>query len=534
MYSVRVNGAEIIFGDANKDMTVDSTDYALLKRYLLNISSSIDLKSSDVNNDGIVDSTDYAILKRFLLGTIKSLPLSPNNTNSPTMTPVKTPVPTPTPTPSQNETYIAYDELYSMNDTSIKRATSEHFQIIWGSKGNITKEFIDGNLKNLEAIRDYYMKELGIPDPGISIYSTYSNVKRKTNLYIANTGLKNYDTGEWNAHQGSDGKGMGFMVICPEGMRVDPPSTVTAHEYGHVVHYHMKMWIDQTITGPWWESFANWCAERYMVSDYFSYNGKIYSPQTEFFPKFYENISNCHPGINDYYEYWPFLQYLEDNPDNLPGLGKGFLVKMIKNANKNEYPFYNISRVANVPLNTILGSFAKRMAYQDFLNPNNYPLEKYNKLVSTYRSRFKSLLANPEKKAKIITTLTKSNENGWWNVPSNSAPMQSGINLIPVTSSQYSIDMSGTKTISADFKALQSQRNDADFQICFAAMDKSGKVTYSSLWSTGQGSITINSNTESLYLVVTATPKTMIPTYAFKETPESQIRFPYSVKFSSN
>ncbi len=523
------SAANVLPGDVNNDSSVNSTDYAILKRYLLEASTNIDLKAADLNNDNVVNSTDYAMLKRVLLGTIVIPPLSPE----PSVTPTPTHTPVTTVSPTQQAIYIAYDELYSMNDSSINRATSEHFQIVWGNSGNITQEFVNGNLKNLEAIRECYIKELGIPDPGISIHKAYADTKRKTNLYIANTGLKNYNTGDWNAHMGSDAKGMGFMVICPEGMRVDPPSTVTAHEYGHVIHYHLKSWIDQTITGPWWESVANWFSERYMASDYYSYNGKNYSPQSEYFPGFYENLSNCHPNINDYYQYWPFLQYLEENPDNLPGLGKGFIVKMIQQANKNEYPFDNIARVANLPMKTILGNFAKRMATQDFLNPNNYPADKYNKLLNIYRTRFKSQISNAKTREKVLTTLNKSSDSGWWNVPDSHAPMQSGINIIPVTASLYSIDMTGTKTITADFQALSSQRTDGDFQLCLVAVDKAGKTAYSPLWSTGQGSITINQNTETLYLVVTAVPKTMIPTSAFDETSGSQVRFPYRVRFSS-
>jgi len=61
----------------NGDGLVNSSDYSLLKRYIL---KQIDLtedklKAADLNRNGSVDSVDYSILKRFLLKTITQLPV---------------------------------------------------------------------------------------------------------------------------------------------------------------------------------------------------------------------------------------------------------------------------------------------------------------------------------------------------------------------------------------------------------------------------------------------------------------------------
>lgn len=63
-------------GDLNNDGSIDSTDYSILKRHLLNITklSGTNLSNADVNNDGNVDSTDYALIKRYILGTITTFP----------------------------------------------------------------------------------------------------------------------------------------------------------------------------------------------------------------------------------------------------------------------------------------------------------------------------------------------------------------------------------------------------------------------------------------------------------------------------
>ncbi|WP_003514711.1 pectinesterase family protein [Acetivibrio thermocellus] len=74
---VKQNNQNIVYGDLNGDGLVNSSDYSLLKRYIL---KQIDLteeklKAADLNRNGSVDSVDYSILKRFLLKTITQLPV---------------------------------------------------------------------------------------------------------------------------------------------------------------------------------------------------------------------------------------------------------------------------------------------------------------------------------------------------------------------------------------------------------------------------------------------------------------------------
>lgn len=55
-------------GDINRDGKIDSTDGALLQRYVLGTYTFSPISIGDLNNDGQVNSTDYALLKRKLLG----------------------------------------------------------------------------------------------------------------------------------------------------------------------------------------------------------------------------------------------------------------------------------------------------------------------------------------------------------------------------------------------------------------------------------------------------------------------------------
>lgn len=68
---------EFIHGDLNDDGKVNSTDYALLKRYILGTIEEFSVPSgaADLNADGRINSTDYTILKRYLLELIDSIPV---------------------------------------------------------------------------------------------------------------------------------------------------------------------------------------------------------------------------------------------------------------------------------------------------------------------------------------------------------------------------------------------------------------------------------------------------------------------------
>lgn len=61
---------EPLLGDINEDGIVDSTDYALVKRYILGISlsSNYDYSIADMNSDGKINSIDVVLMKRKILG----------------------------------------------------------------------------------------------------------------------------------------------------------------------------------------------------------------------------------------------------------------------------------------------------------------------------------------------------------------------------------------------------------------------------------------------------------------------------------
>ncbi len=68
------NTTQSLTGDLNGDASVDATDYALLKKYLLGQINDFpvedDINAGDMNKDGVIDALDFAVFKKILLGTI--------------------------------------------------------------------------------------------------------------------------------------------------------------------------------------------------------------------------------------------------------------------------------------------------------------------------------------------------------------------------------------------------------------------------------------------------------------------------------
>lgn len=104
--------SQTAIGDVNADGIINSTDYTLMKRYVLRIITDFpahdDMWVGDVNGDNTINSTDYNCVKRYLLRIIDEFPkssLTPTPTQlTPTPTPTRTqPTPTPTPTPTRTQ-----------------------------------------------------------------------------------------------------------------------------------------------------------------------------------------------------------------------------------------------------------------------------------------------------------------------------------------------------------------------------------------------------------------------------------------------
>ena len=386
---------------------------------------------------------------------------------------------------------------------------SEHFVIFYGNNdttGKVNDEFLQRNLREYEQLWECYGEYLGMENMNVDIYGK-SSQKYKTNVYLTNTGLDKYPEG-WAFMSAEDG--YGIEIISPEAMLDD---LTIAHEFGHVVTMQQKAWVDQEITGAWWEPLANWFREMYLGSEYYKGDTK-----TCWFEPYIRNLSLTLPHGRNYYEVWPFLDYISYNPDNLPGLGINAVKRIVSEAGPNEYPFDTITRLFGTDAGTVFGHYAKRMATFDF------------GARDAYRYEFNKKLAESPFYWNLFYTVLQDNGNGWLQVPQEEAPMQAGINIVP-------LEVTGD-TIYAEMNGLSDDSN-AGWQACIVTVSADGKESYSELFSPGKKVSVSAKGAVSAYLTVTAMPDKLVKVNAFHKDDVSAYkdgaerrRYPYEVKLS--
>ena len=408
---------------------------------------------------------------------------------------------------SAADTYLVRDKWGYCSTANY--AESEHFVIFYGNNdttGKVNDAFLQRNLKDYEQLWKCYGEYLGMENMNVDIYGK-SKQKYKTNIYLTNTGLDQYPEG-WAFMSSEDG--YGIEIISPEAMLDD---LTIAHEFGHVVTMQQKAWVDQEITGAWWEPLANWFREMYLGSEYYSGSTK-----TCWFEPYIRNMSLTLPHGRNYYEVWPFLVYISYNPDNIPGLGVTAVKRIISEAQPDEYPFDTITRLFGTDAQEIFGHYAKRMATFNFAAKD------------AYREEFNKKLAQSPYYWNLFYTIPEDNGNGWLQVPQEEAPMQAGINIIP-------LNITGD-VISAELRPASGDPN-ANWLACIVTVDQNGNESYSDLFRyTDKAQISAN-GAVSAYLTVSAMPSILCRVNAFHKEKDSPYkdgierkRYPYEIRLS--
>lgn len=375
----------------------------------------------------------------------------------------------------------------------VNRWESEHFQFIWGKNGadssKITQQFLEENAKHLEACWDVYMNDLAMEPPTQSVNLALRDGNQyKVNFYISGTGLSPF-TDDW-AYMGYDSQGYAFMFCCVGSMQNSPnPSWVLPHEFGHVVTAHQIGWNDNKYVQAWWEAIGNWYREQFLYSDYYSQWVTDPASGTDYFETYMKNL--CFTPIlgRDNYASWAFLQYLTENPDELPGYGSSFIKDLMQKGQRDEYPYLEIERLSGADLKDTLGHYAKRMATLDLKMQERY-LARQNELLSRGEWNW----------GQIYTILEKTTKSeNYYTVPTDRAPQQFGLNIIPlnVTGDTIKIKLDGLTNVKG-----------ADWRACIAVKQRDGKTRYSDLFSDGEtASVSFDRSSDiEAYLTVTATP----------------------------
>ncbi len=390
--------------------------------------------------------------------------------------------------------------------------SSKHFRFIWTQKmadvtidgRRLDQVWAQGILRNLEECWQGYVRKHGYFEPSRSMLPEYQDGKD----YKVNV-LSRFN-GYW---MGGSPTGFGYLNITPDGLRVDPPSWVIPHELFHVFQMHQG----GKVPGAWWEFSANFARETYLT-DFAVLHGNETSFSNAMVTTHMLGVSH---GRN-YYECWPFLLYLEENPDQIPGLGAGTFARLVQTC-PDEHQAYQYLAAPAAPLTTqdLLGLWSRRMVTFDY---------QRKEVIRQALAQ-----ANPDfwTRLQISPLQQRTDDPQWWMVAPEMAPMQTGFAI-----HELSPTGSGERIVQVEFQGLADRAKGAGWRINLVAVDAEGTTRYGQMWSDGMGSMRILPHDQHLYLVVAGTPDQLVPQTDFLDSNQSyrrsveKQRYPYEVRLT--
>lgn len=359
---------------------------------------------------------------------------------------------------------------------------SDHFRIY----GNASD--VETALKHLEAAHKCFVEDWCFRSPGRAVNSKDAPYY-KFNVYAVGSlgsaaGVMRYDARA----------GLSYLEVLTRSAS-DP--RVIVHELGHSLTLTEYGWVDQTRTGAWWETVANWVADTYLTSSHCEAarvaHGVAKGRTVIDLNKVIGQSNMLIVSNQNYYEAWPFLTYLTTNPDGYPGLGRMALPNLFRNhPRNNETPLHVLERIAApVRVQTILGRYWAHMAYLDIGHPQAQE--------AFFSSRSSLNFANLDPAGSQT-----------YRVKASRRPAYGGANIIP---------LKGTGAVTAQVSNLGNGLQGSNFTATLAVRSNSGSVRYVDL-ANGTGQATVGSGEEAS-LVVVNTPDTLIQYDAFQTNASS-------------
>ena len=373
---------------------------------------------------------------------------------------------------------------------------SAHFRVYDAS----TDAIAGTTLQHLEAAHSCYVEQLGWRTPALSWTSDTDDAWYKTNVYSK----QESDLPGAAGVQGADPvAGLAWLEVV-DSYLTDP--SVTVHEYGHALSVAEKNWIDQgryvfissnssitstkpaettyadhNRTGAWWEPIANYIADTYIstptCASAKSAQGLSASEGASIIyldtviGDSYKVIVDGTSGTGNYYESWPFIAYLNNNPDNYEGLGNDTLLNMFRKytIDSNDTPLHALSNLltgTNETVQKVVGRYWAHMAYVDIGHP-----KAHEAFVAQQRS------------------LNYDNLDASGAVKSGRAPRYMGANIIPLTVTGTTVSVAIT--------------TDGEYTATLV-VNSGDKISYTDVVG-GKGTVSVASGDE-VSLVVANTP----------------------------
>ncbi|KAI3321296.1 hypothetical protein HD806DRAFT_204729 [Xylariaceae sp. AK1471] len=373
---------------------------------------------------------------------------------------------------------------------------SAHFRV-YGATGSKAT----ASLNMLEGAYDCFVGALGWRSSGLSYNSDNDNGPyTKVNIYsVASL------PGAAGVMHSDATTGMAWLEVQQDYIAVPG---VVVHEWGHGLTYTERYWVDQTRTGAWWETVANWIADTYKTSTLCasarSAHGQSATATEINLQKVigdsFQVLVDGSVNTGNYYEAWPFLAYLTANPDGFSGLGQTALREMIRQYSKksNETPLHSLDRIATSnTAQQVVARYWARMAYVDIGHATAQQVFLQQRSSINYAN------------------LDAQGSAGTYKVKSARQPRYLGANIIPLKKSG-AVTVTAKVTASKAFTATLAVRNTS-----------SGATRYVDL-PNGSGSTAMTASEEAS-LVVVNTPAALIQYDPFSLGSDVQAGLDYTV-----
>ncbi|KAL4782629.1 hypothetical protein BJX76DRAFT_369073 [Aspergillus varians] len=377
---------------------------------------------------------------------------------------------------------------------------SPHFRVYdsTGTKANTT-------LQMLESAYTCFVHDLGWRSSGLSYNSASDTASTwyKENIYAVDS----IDGGAAGVMLSDASTGLSYVQVVSADLDT---ASVTVHEYGHALTYHTRKWVEQTPTGAWWETLAEWFSDTFQNSDLCAAAREAYGQESgTSIISLGTVIGESHRVIVDgsadggnYYEAWPLLSYLTANPDNYTGLGDDAVLQLNLqyDVGSGETPLHTLERLLGneTSVAAVAGRYWARMAYVDIGND----------------AAHRAFLEQRD-------TLSYGNLEGGegsYTVKSARKPLYFGANINPIT-------------ISGEGGVAVNVTSGLAFTATLAIWNTgSGSVRYVDL-ENGSGEATVGESEEAS-LVVVNTPDELIQYDPFDLTSAVKVGLDYTVKIT--
>ncbi len=353
-----------------------------------------------------------------------------------------------------------------------------------GPKGNLgihSDADVTRMLEHMEKVYDFFVTNRGFKSPGQSVHANRPGLF-KINVYS----VTDIDAGGFMGYNGS--AGLSYLVMRSNLLN---NNSISTHEFGHGITLAEAIWIDKARTGAWWETTAEWFADAYMSPITNTTNFDVNSLHAS------SHLTIVHK--DNLYQAWPFMNYLTNNPDGYPNLGRDAVRTLIRAHQGQETPLHSLSRLVQpVSVQTLVGRYRARIAYGDI----GHPLVQQRVLNSQRDASFR---ARAYRNLEAVDSTT-------WRVITARRPQYTGSNIIPLVAT-------GSGQISIQVTNLGNGLSDSNFTAVVAIKAANNSVRYVDL-PNGSGSFQLTSGEESS-LVVTNTPNSLYLYNAFESTASS-------------